>query len=235
MLGRFLLNIRRRESPFYDRLYRIAKSMRGFELPVVPGVHSLLYGERQFRLSFCQTIFRIFYWTPLFKSRCQRVGKRLQLVGGVPLIMGNLRLIIGDDVTMFGQSTLSGAKVFDAPTLTVGNHTHLGHQLIINVGCDVTIGKRVLSADRVTIMSYDGHPTDPGQRHLPAPPASSRKIVIGDNVWIGINSVILKGVTIGEGSVIAAGSVVTTRVPPNSLAMGNPARIYPLMMTCEPS
>ncbi len=209
--------------------------MVGFELPVVPGFHSLLYRERQFRLSSCQTILRIFYWTPLFKSRCQRVGKRLQLVGGVPLIMGNLRLIIGDGVTMFGQSTLSGAKVFDTPTLTVGDHTHLGYQLIINVGCDVTIGKRVLVADRVTIMSYDGHPTDPGQRHLPAPPASSRKIVIGDNVWIGINSVILKGVTIGEGSVIASGSVVTSRVPPNSLAMGNPARIYPLMMTCEPS
>lgn len=49
------------------------------------------------------------------------------------------------------------------------------------------------------------------------------------DVWVGSSVTIFKGVTIGAGSVIAAGSVVTTNVPPNCMAIGNPARSFPLM------
>ncbi len=230
MINEFFVKIRRRESPFYERLYRVIKGMRGLELPVIPGFHSALYRERQVRLFFCHAALSFFYHTPLFKSRCHAVGKRLQLIGGIPLVMGNLKIVLGSDVTLFGKSTFVGAKVFETPTLTVGNNSYLGYELVIDVGRDITIGSNVLIGDRVMIRSYDGHPTDPATRHLPAPPESSRPIVIGDNVWIGANCVILKGVTIGEGSVIAGGSVVTMKVPPNSLAMGNPARLYPLQM-----
>jgi len=144
--------------------------------------------------------------------------------------MGHLRLKIGNDVIIHGVSTLIGAKVFESPTLIVGNNTHLGYQLIVNVGCDVTIGDNVLVGDRVSILSYDGHPVNPAERHLPAPKESSKPIIIGNNVWIGSNCTILKGVRIGEGSVVANGSVVTTKVPPRSLAIGNPARNFPLMI-----
>ncbi|MBU1568075.1 MAG: hypothetical protein KJ630_20930 [Proteobacteria bacterium] len=104
----------------------------------------------------------------------------------------------------------------------------MGYQLIIDVGCDVVIGNNVIIADRVTIRSYDGHPADPTKRHLPAPPESSKQIIIEDNVWIGQSSIILKGVSIGAGSVVGAGSIVTKDVPPNSLAVGNPIRCIPL-------
>ena len=214
MLKDIALKIRRRESPFYDRLFQIAKMIRRFEVPPIKPVYQLLAWERSLRLTCWNTFMRVFYHTPIFKLRCQR----------------HLRLNIGDDVIMHGASTLVGAKVFDEPTLHVGNNTHLGYQLIVDVGCDVTIGNNVLIADRVIIRSYDGHPTDPAKRHLPAPPESSKPITIGDNAWIGAGCIIMKGVTIGEGAVVAAGSVVTTKVPPNSLAIGNPARIFPLML-----
>jgi acetyltransferase-like isoleucine patch superfamily enzyme len=50
-------------------------------------------------------------------------------------------------------------------------------------------------------------------------------VIIGNSVWIGVNSTILKGVTIGEGSVVGAGSVVTKDVPPWTIVAGNPARV----------
>lgn len=233
MLNDIALKIRKRESPFYDRLFRIAKVIRRFEVPPVKPVYQVLAWERSLRIICWNTLMRVFYHTPIFKLRCQKIGKGFYLIGGIPLVMGHLRLNIGDDVIMHGVSTLVGAKVFDEPTLHVGNNTHLGYQLIVDVGCDVTIGNNVLIADRVIIRSYDGHPTDPAKRHLPAPPESSKPIVIKDNAWIGAGCIILKGVTIGEGAIVAAGSVVTAKVPPNCLAIGNPARVFPLMLSGE--
>lgn len=228
MVDSFILKIRRRETPFYDSLYTLSKRVRRFELPVIRPLYRLLEGERSLRLSFWNSFTRVIYHTPIFKLRCDKVGKGLYLIGGIPLVMGHLRLRLGDDVSMHGKSTLIGAKVFDHPTLTVGSNSCLGYQLIVDVGCDVTIGNNVFIGDRVSILSYDGHPVKPEERHLPAPKASSKPIVIGDNVWISGNCVILKGVTIGEGAVIANGSVVTTKVPPKTLAFGNPARCFPI-------
>jgi acetyltransferase-like isoleucine patch superfamily enzyme len=94
---------------------------------------------------------------------------------------------------------------------------------------DVTIGNNVLIANGVNIFSYDQHPANPAERHLPASPESSRSVMIEDNVWIGAKCVIFKGVKIGKNSIVAAGSVVTQKVPPDSMVIGNPARIFPLM------
>ena len=234
MVNAIILKIRKRETPFYDRLYRVAQSFSAFELPVIRPLYSILALERKFRFALWRNFGRIFYYTPLLKMKCNHYGNGIKVIGGLPLILGHLKLNLGNNVTIFGVTTLSGAKVFDAPTLTVGDSTYLGYQLIIDVGCDVTIGKNVLIADRVIIRSYDGHPADPAKRHLPAPPESSKPIVIQDNAWIGAGSIILKGVTIGSGSVVAAGSVVTTKVPSNTLAIGNPARCFPLMLGGEP-
>ncbi|MBW4056402.1 MAG: acyltransferase [Proteobacteria bacterium] len=228
MVDAFILKIRRRETPFYSTLYDLAKRARRFEVPVIRPLYRLLERERSLRRYLWNSFARVIYHTPIFKLRCDTVGKGLYLIGGIPLVMGHLRLKLGDDVSVHGKSTLIGAKVFDNPTLIVGSNSCLGYQLIIDVGCDVTIGNNVFIGDRVSILSYDGHPVKPEERHLPASRASSKPIVIEDNVWISGNCVILKGVTIGEGSVIANGSVVTTKVPPNSLAFGNPARCFPL-------
>lgn len=230
MLNDIVLKIRRRETPLYDRLFRIVKVIRRFEVPPIKPIYQVLAWERALRLTCWNTLTRVFYHTPIFKLRCQKVGKALYLIGGMPLVMGHLRLDVGNDVVIHGVSTLSGAKVFEEPTLHVGNNTHLGYQLIVNVGCDVTIGDNVLVGDRVSLLSYDGHPANPAERHLPASKETSKPIVIGNNVWIGSNCTILKGVSIGEGSVIANGSIVTAKVPPNTLVIGNPARNFPLML-----
>lgn len=72
-------------------------------------------------------------------------------------------------------------------------------------------------SENVTIRDDDGHTVAGRPRQ--------GKIVIGDNVWIGLNSIVLKNVTIGDGAIVAAGSVVTKDVAPATLVGGNPARL----------
>lgn len=108
-------------------------------------------------------------------------------------------------------------------SLTIGAFSTIGARTLINVAQQVAIGDHCLIAWDCDIMDTDFHHIDMGD-DAPAPPRSA-PVHIGNNVWIGAHSIILKGVTIGDNSVIAAGSVVTRDVPGNSLAGGNPARV----------
>ncbi|NMN62746.1 acyltransferase [Lacticaseibacillus paracasei] len=90
-----------------------------------------------------------------------------------------------------------------------------------NIACfdSITIGNDVAIAENVTIRDSDNHIIHrKGFK-------KSQPIVIEDHVWIGINSTILKGVTIGTGAIVAAGAVVTRDVPSNSLVAGIPAKV----------
>ncbi len=116
---------------------------------------------------------------------------------------------------------------FHGTTLSVqgGGHLTLGNCLINNkcsIMChkEISIGNGTDIAAGVLVQDYDGHVLLPNSRETSVAP-----IHIGDNVWIGANSIILKGVTIGNGAVIAAGSIVTKDIPPKCLAAGVPARV----------
>ena len=89
----------------------------------------------------------------------------------------------------------------------------------------VMIGDRVLVGGSAQIVDTDFHPLDPETRRREINAGQTRPISIGDDVFIGMNSIILKGVTIGNGSVVGAGSVVSQDVPPKTIVAGNPARV----------
>ena len=109
-----------------------------------------------------------------------------------------------------------------------GAQISLGDQVFINYDCifldvaQITIGRRVLIAPRVGLYTA-GHPTAPEARANDL--EYGRPIVIQDDVWLGGNTVVLPGVTIGAGTVVAAGSVVTRDLPAGVLAAGNPCRV----------
>jgi hypothetical protein len=89
----------------------------------------------------------------------------------------------------------------------------------------ITIKNNVAVGANTTIIDTDFHPLDPQVRRLRPQDARTAPILIEDDVFIGMNSLILKGVTIGKGSVVGAGSIVTKDVPPGVIVAGNPARI----------
>ena len=93
--------------------------------------------------------------------------------------------------------------------------------------CDqaITIGDRVWVGANAVIIDTDFHPLDPALRRVSPLAADSAPVTIADDVFIGMNSLILKGVSIGEGAVIAAGSVVTRDAPAHALVGGNPAAV----------
>jgi len=108
--------------------------------------------------------------------------------------------------------------------INIGNHC--GFSGVTLVAAErIQIGDGVLIGANAVIADTDFHPLDPAERQRNALNGKHAPIIIQDNVFVGMNSLILKGVTIGKGSVIGAGSVVTRDVPPGVIAAGNPARI----------
>lgn len=89
---------------------------------------------------------------------------------------------------------------------------------------NITIGSRVMFGANVVISDSDRHPLDKYERAKGATPEHA-EIFIGNDVWLGMNVVVLKGVIIGEGTVVAANSVVTKSLPANVIAAGVPAKV----------
>jgi acetyltransferase-like isoleucine patch superfamily enzyme len=89
----------------------------------------------------------------------------------------------------------------------------------------IKVGNRVTVGANTTIIDTDFHPINADERHTHPQEATTAPIIIKDDVFIGMNCLILKGVTIGEGSVVGAGSVVANNVPAGVIVAGNPAVI----------
>jgi acetyltransferase-like isoleucine patch superfamily enzyme len=110
--------------------------------------------------------------------------------------------------------------VLDGVTITFDGATTTGQNKIIAKE-HVFIGKDTQIAFGVTISDHDFHKTySAGSANIETAP-----VYIGQNVWIGMHAIVLKGVTIGDGAVVAAGAVVTRDVPPRCLVGGVPAKV----------
>ena len=106
--------------------------------------------------------------------------------------------------------------------VVIGDHTRIGlHNTVIG---PVTIGSHVNLAQGITITALNHNFEDKSQR-IDDQGVSTDPVIVGDDIWIGANAVILPGVSIGHHSVVAAGAVVTKDVPPHSLVAGVPAKI----------
>ena len=155
-------------------------------------------------------------WCRVFRPRIT-IGRNLILDGKL-IVRGPGRVILGNDVIVSMRVT---PFTHDADAVI-----DIGDKVFLNgtrFGCRqrVSIGSRCILAE-CRITDYDFHSVDPEHRNDPAY-IKYKPVTIEENVWVGTDCSILKGVTIGQNSTIAAMSLVRSDVPPNSVAGGNPA------------
>lgn len=160
------------------------------------------------------------------------LGKNIQIPGKVHWFIWGGKVRIGDNFYFSSGdavnplcSNLQGAiYVEKGASLTIGDDVGMSSTRMwihnsIKIGNHVKIGGCVLMTDT------DVHPMDFMARRSSNEGTKSAPIVIEDDVWIGAHCIILKGVTIGERSIIGAGSVVTRSIPADCVAAGNPCKV----------
>jgi acetyltransferase-like isoleucine patch superfamily enzyme len=145
---------------------------------------------------------------------------------------GPVGAVIGAGVTLWRTSLAVG----EHGVITIGDRCHIANASLV---CSrrIVIGSHVLIAGGVTIVDSDFHPLDAAARladtvalsprgdRTRRPPIEALPVVIEDDVWIGYNATILKGVRVGAGAVVAPGAVVTRDVAAGATVSGNPARV----------
>ena len=137
----------------------------------------------------------------------------------------NSKLILEEDASfvLTGKAMIqSGAMIFvgRGKTLKIGRSTFTSNIKIL-AHDDITIGDNCIFGWECQIFSGDGHPIYQEESII----NKDVPVVIEDNVWVGSRALILKGVRVGKGSIVAAGAVVTKNVPPNCIVAGNPAKV----------
>lgn len=164
------------------------------------------------------------------------IGKNCKIIGAPVLNIthSHAQLVIGDKVTLnsynydYHANLVAPVKLFleGADSLIeIGDNTRI-HGTCIHARKRIKIGSRCLIAGNCNILDSNGHETLLSSPELRFTSVDKpREILIEDDVWIGMNSIILPGTVIGKGSIVAANSVVKMIVPPGSIVCGNPAVI----------
>lgn len=178
----------------------------------------------------------------LFKLK---YGKKIELKGSLRVLgylpvcklPGKARIVLGDKVVLNSDFEKSNTALTYKCTLVcgfeglieIGDNTML-NGVAITAYKKVSIGKNCQIASSTLIADTDFHPVDHTTREkevlghkIDYAWVGKKEVSIGNNVWIGWGSTILKGVTIGDNCIIAAGSIVVNDIPANSMAAGNPA------------
>lgn len=170
----------------------------------------------------------------LQKGRVEIQGKLN--VSGIPVIIINnsARIILKDNVWLKSNKKSYHLNMHSRVKLMADRANaiiEIGENSRINGSCihaykKIRIGRNCLIAANCQIIDGNGHDLSfPEVENRINTMGDAREIIIGDNVWIGANSIILPGVKIGDGSVIAAGSVVSKDIPEMVIAGGNPATV----------
>lgn len=179
----------------------------------------------------------------LLNLRGLNFGIKVDIEAGCTFEYPN-KIVLRDGVRISRSSVLKANSPFDNPiriglktqimeqvllcanegSISVGSHSWIGPQCIIYGNGHVKIGSNVMIAAKTTINTIS-HNHSLLDVPMSQQGINTAPVVIEDDVWIGLNTTILQGVTIGKGAIVGAGAVVTKDVPPYSIAVGVPAKV----------
>lgn len=152
-------------------------------------------------------------------------GALPSFVGRAPILRNRGEMSVGERFATRSQQTRPSLATGPAGRLLIGDRVFVNQGSVLHADLSLTIGSRVFIGDGVAISDTDFHEVDPGLGVRTEP------VVIGDGVWLARAVVVLPGARIGEGTVVAAGSVVRGELAPWVVAAGSPARPVRDIMT----
>ena len=207
----------------------IAGQPRGAPAPLRGGPLALarfMRANHMLRPGYASLLAR-FVWLKL------RFGRRLQ-TDGICFICPRVKFEIGCDATLrIGRWAWIGhaskIRVHEGE-VSIGAKTVIGQECTISAYQHVSIGRECIIADRVMLIDFD-HGVTEVERPIRSQGIYMRDVRVGHNVWIGYGACVLRGVSIGENSVVGTSSVVTREVPANAVVAGAPARVVRMRST----
>ena len=163
----------------------------------------------------------------LFYPKNLQVGYNTIIEDGAEInCLSQQGIKLGNRVTIGKYAIIRPSNIYGGPIgegLTMGDNSNIGPYNYIGCSGKITIGNNVMLAPRVSIYA-ENHVFDHPELLIREQGVEKKEVIIEDDCWIAANSIILAGVTIGQGSVVAAGSVVTENVPAYSVVAGVPAK-----------
>lgn len=216
--------------------YKLDNSLKNYDIILIIFIRIIQIVRGLFILPFLKESKGILFLgkrVSLKNKRLISLGKTITIGDNVEInALSKNGVIIGHNVTILRNTIIecTGNIKNLGEGLTIGNYVGIAQNCFIQVRGKVKIGDYVIFGPYVKIFSENHNFNDinipivlQGETRLP--------VVIENNVWIGANATILGGITIGEGSIIAAGAIVNKDIPPFSIAAGIPAKIIKSRLT----
>ena len=231
VFDRLILRIKRAESLPMRSLKRFLGWAIDPSIPRLPGllrpVFRFFYELHYLILVAIRLPLTVGYRGLLFQARCARFGRGVRMSGPMPFVSGHVRIEIGNHCYIGGSVSVFAGRLYETPRFVMGDRSELGWNTSIVVNREVLIEENVRIPSNCRISDSDGHPREADRRAANEPPdlKDIRPVRICRDAWIGNGTQIMKGVTIGEGAIIGANSVVIHSIPAYALAMGNPAEV----------
>lgn len=179
-------------------------------------------------------ISRLKYWAKdrMNRRKLAACGKNTVLQGYIDARGNRCNIRVGDECTLQGLLVTET----DTSEIVIGNNVFIGSQTVVDCATRVEIEDDVLVSYQCLLIDSNNHSNNAAVRRNDLPDVKygraynwaaipSRPIVIRRGAWIGARAILLKGVTVGEGAIVGAGSVVTKDVEPYTIVAGNPARV----------